>query len=610
MTSFLQRNGAGVLLIAGTYFYFLIFAQFSLLELLKGDLVDLVKAMMAAMAVGGIAGSLLTPQLLRRFGPVLCLRVALAGCAVMSGLAVPVHFGVGYFLISIGVGLGLGVLTVALTANLRVFLSPGSWGLAIGTGTGLAYACANLPPVFASSPESQSWLATAALLLVLPAVGSLKKETTPDLPAPISGGLSLPVAILMFLALVWLDSAAFFIIQQTPVLKASSWGSSHLWRNAVVHFSFALLAGYLLQRQRVTLVVVVSFFLLAVASLCLDHPETALAGGWLYPAGVSLYSTALVACPAFLIQRQSPHATAFAAALIYSIAGWFGSANGIGMAENLNRIPVAFLVIAGVVLAGPHLWYFLKCRGAETVVMLGLGGVAFCFSSSPGESSHKSPGGRQVYLSEGCIHCHSRYVRPDSPDVVKWGPVVSLEKLLTDAPVTIGNRRAGPDLLNVGNRRSGAWLRQHFIDPQSLSPGSSMPSYRHLFEDNDPRGERLIEFLAGRGRESLGGRFETIRSWEPTSYEEADGRSLFGRHCAACHGDEGRGNGPLADRWSKRPANLREGPFVYSGAQQGPPNLTLARIIKFGIPGTDMSGHESLGDAEVVALAKWVKSLR
>jgi cytochrome c oxidase cbb3-type subunit 2 len=283
------------------------------------------------------------------------------------------------------------------------------------------------------------------------------------------------------------------------------------------------------------------------------------------------------------------------------------------MAEHLHRIPVLFLVVAGAVFVLPYLWPILKTHRVETALVLGVGGPAILFSQATAGSSSRAPvDGRQVYLSEGCIHCHSRYVRPDSPDVLKWGPVVSLEEILQEAPVTIGNRRHGPDLLNVGNRRSEAWLRQHFLDPQSLSPGSSMPSYRHLFAENDQRGDRLIAFLVEQGRESFGERYEVIQKWKPVAQTEgnADGASLFERNCATCHGSEGRGDGPLSDLWVRPPANLVEGPFLYSSEDRGPLDQTLARIIKFGLPGTDMPGHESLGDDEVLALAGWVKSLR
>ncbi|MNC91199.1 hypothetical protein D3C83_74080 [compost metagenome] len=62
-----------------------------------------------------------------------------------------------------------------------------------------------------------------------------------------------------------------------------------------------------------------------------------------YAAGVSLYSTALVFYPA---RSGRPGL----AALVFAVAGWIGSALGIGMAQHHDRIPVWFLGVSGFVL--------------------------------------------------------------------------------------------------------------------------------------------------------------------------------------------------------------------------------------------------------------------
>ncbi len=103
--------------------------------------------------------------------------------------------------------------------------------------------------------------------------------------------------------------------------------------------------------------------------------------------------------------------------------------------------------------------------------------------------------GRAVYISEGCIHCHSQYVRPVGKDQALWGEPTAVARALGQSPVLIGNRRQGPDLANVALRRLPGWNRLHLIEPAAVVPGSRMPSYRHLFTAGDPRGEALLAYL-------------------------------------------------------------------------------------------------------------------
>lgn len=104
--------------------------------------------------------------------------------------------------------------------------------------------------------------------------------------------------------------------------------------------------------------------------------------------------------------------------------------------------------------------------------------------------------GRAVYIAEGCIHCHSQYVRPGTPDEDRWGPSHPLQEVEQQSPPLIGNRRQGPDLQNVGTRRPAEWLRVQLQFPRLVMPGSRMPSYAHLFNPqpgND--GEALVAYL-------------------------------------------------------------------------------------------------------------------
>jgi cytochrome c oxidase cbb3-type subunit 2 len=189
---------------------------------------------------------------------------------------------------------------------------------------------------------------------------------------------------------------------------------------------------------------------------------------------------------------------------------------------------------------------------------------------------------------------------------------VDVELVTLEQPVLIGNRRQGPDLLNLGLRRSKSWLKQHFIDPRSLVPKSTMPSYAHLFDDE--RGDALVAYLSSYEPDSMLKRMEMIQKWSPASQSEPqsleEGKQLFSQHCFMCHGSEGRGDGELthAKLWLRPPANLVDGPFLFTAEEHDP--VSMQRAIKFGIPGTDMLGHELLSDHEISDLAAYVRSLR
>jgi len=98
--------------------------------------------------------------------------------------------------------------------------------------------------------------------------------------------------------------------------------------------------------------------------------------------------------------------------------------------------------------------------------------------------------GRQVYIGEGCWHCHSQFVRPVSNEQPRWGPVSKSWEYQNELqrPVMFGTRRVGPDLSREGGRRSNDWHVVHFFKPRLTSPESVMPEYPWLFDDNAPDG--------------------------------------------------------------------------------------------------------------------------
>jgi len=92
--------------------------------------------------------------------------------------------------------------------------------------------------------------------------------------------------------------------------------------------------------------------------------------------------------------------------------------------------------------------------------------------------------GRQVYVGEGCWHCHSQFVRPVSNESLRFGPVSKTEEYQNELqrPVMFGTRRVGPDLSREGGRRSNDWHAVHFYRPTPVSSTSPMPEYPWFFE--------------------------------------------------------------------------------------------------------------------------------
>lgn len=91
--------------------------------------------------------------------------------------------------------------------------------------------------------------------------------------------------------------------------------------------------------------------------------------------------------------------------------------------------------------------------------------------------------GRDVYIREGCYLCHSQMVRPFRDEVARYGEYSKAGEFVYDHPFQWGSKRTGPDLARVGGKYPDSWHYNHMMDPQSMSPGSIMPSYPWLYED-------------------------------------------------------------------------------------------------------------------------------
>jgi cytochrome c oxidase cbb3-type subunit I/II len=88
--------------------------------------------------------------------------------------------------------------------------------------------------------------------------------------------------------------------------------------------------------------------------------------------------------------------------------------------------------------------------------------------------------GRDLYIKEGCVNCHSQTIRPFRSETERYGEYSKAGEFVYDHPFLWGSKRTGPDLHRIGGKYSNAWHYNHMLDPTSMSPGSIMPPYPWL----------------------------------------------------------------------------------------------------------------------------------
>jgi cytochrome c oxidase cbb3-type subunit I/II len=91
--------------------------------------------------------------------------------------------------------------------------------------------------------------------------------------------------------------------------------------------------------------------------------------------------------------------------------------------------------------------------------------------------------GRDIYIREGCLGCHSQMIRPFRSETERYGEYSKSGEFIYDRPFLWGSKRTGPDLHRVGGKYPDSWHYNHMYDPQSMSPGSIMPPYPWLIDD-------------------------------------------------------------------------------------------------------------------------------
>ena len=114
--------------------------------------------------------------------------------------------------------------------------------------------------------------------------------------------------------------------------------------------------------------------------------------------------------------------------------------------------------------------------------------------------------GREIYKREGCWYCHSTVSRPQDWD---HGPRSKSSDYYYDEYHLVGSERSGPDLANIGGKFPDQYHMLHHKNPRYVKPGSIMPRFDYLSDQEltdltafiqslGPNGTRALEVKGGK----------------------------------------------------------------------------------------------------------------
>lgn len=141
--------------------------------------------------------------------------------------------------------------------------------------------------------------------------------------------------------------------------------------------------------------------------------------------------------------------------------------------RGLERRPMAFMVLSIIVILIGGMVEMMP----TFIISSNVPTIASVKPYSPLELQ-----GRDIYLREGCVNCHSQMVRPFRSETERYGDYSKAGEFVYDHPFLWGSKRTGPDLHRIGGKYSDAWHFNHMLDPTTMSPGSIMPPYPWLIE--------------------------------------------------------------------------------------------------------------------------------
>ena len=106
----------------------------------------------------------------------------------------------------------------------------------------------------------------------------------------------------------------------------------------------------------------------------------------------------------------------------------------------------------------------------------------------------------------------------------------------------------------------------------------------------------LPDIAAAQDFEAKGFKLARTSPHQFAAGDEAAGEALYAEHCAQCHGEQGDGQGVMADLLDPRPRDFTRGIYKIRLTPQGelPSDEDLFHIVSRGMPGTSMPAWQEL----------------
>jgi cytochrome c oxidase cbb3-type subunit 2 len=194
--------------------------------------------------------------------------------------------------------------------------------------------------------------------------------------------------------------------------------------------------------------------------------------------------------------------------------------------------------------------------------------------------------GREVYIQNGCLYCHSQQLRPQDWDQGS-GEAAEPGDYAFDSPHLTGSLRTGPDLLREGGYHTDDWHWAHFEDPRYTRPQSIMPSFNYIKGHQRTALIAYIQALGGKPSRSRAAEQERLRTTLIAYYRRGPavnvahlnstmphewltmpnpvpvtlgsvqrGHVIYNAFCVGCHGEFGDGRGPARAYLSPPPMDF------------------------------------------------------